>query len=310
VKQAKVVRKATPLLALELLHTSDVNAFSVDVEDYFHVTAFARPHAAWDTFPSRVEANTERVLDLLRDSHFTATFFVLGWVAEHFPQLVRRIAAEGHEVACHSHLHRKIYELSQDEFRSDTLRAKNYIEDACGQAVRGYRAPSFSIRKDSSWALGILAELGFAYDSSIFPVVHPDYGVPLAPRAPFRVNTSSGSIVEFPMTTLDWHGFRSPVGGGAYLRFLPYAFTRWSIKFINQQEGTPASVYIHPWELDPDQPRIANGATSKLRHYTGLSKATKKVRSLLEDFRFCSMKQILDHLSASDLSCHDLAMLF
>ena len=264
------------------------NIASVDVEDYFHVEAFSKviDRAQWSEYAPRVEANTRRLLDLFDASHVKGTFFVLGWVAERFPALVREIVARGHEPACHSYWHRLIYTLTPDEFRQDTQRAKSAIEDACGQSVTGYRAPSFSITRRSRWALEILVESGFQYDSSVFPVTHDTYGVPDAPRGPFVVSTASGPILEYPMTTFRLSaGPNLPVAGGGYLRMLPAWYTRWGVHRA-WQEGLPIISYIHPWEVDPEQPRVTAPLKSRLRHYTNLDKTAGRLRDLfaLGDF--------------------------
>jgi polysaccharide deacetylase family protein (PEP-CTERM system associated) len=278
------------------------NALTFDVEDYFHVSAFSEhvEKGQWEKLPSRVEANTDKLLDLLSEAGQSATFFVLGWVARNYPQLVRRVADHGHEIACHSLEHRRVFQMTREEFFEDTRTAKYLLEDAGGQPVRGYRAPSFSITSDSLWAFEVLAELGFTYDSSIFPVKHPNYGMPDAPRGPFSVETRSGSLVEFPMMTLELGDRRSPLGGGAYFRILPYWYTRWGIRYINETEGKPACVYLHPWELDSDQPRIAAGLTSRVRHYIGLRGTVSKFRRLLHDFQFCSLGATIEQ-SRSEL---------
>src|SRR5258708_29166735 len=233
------------------------NALTVDLEDYFHVSAYAGKVRLeeWDSYPSRVAQNTDRLLELLAQHNCHATFFVLGWVAEKKPDVVARVAAAGHEIACHSMLHRPIFDLTPQEFREDTHRAKAVIEDATGKQDVGYRAPSFSVTKKSSWALEILAEEGFQYDSSIFPVEHPSYGIPDAPRTPYWINTASGRILEFPFPTLAIGSKRSPIGGGAYLRFLPYSYTRCGVRDLKRQGKLPVCVYIHPRELNPEQPR-------------------------------------------------------
>jgi polysaccharide deacetylase family protein (PEP-CTERM system associated) len=271
------------------------NAITIDVEDYFHVGAFADriDKSDWGKYPSRVEANTRRAITLLEEAGYKGTFFVLGWVAEHFPHLVKRIAAGGHEIACHSSEHRRIFQMTPQEFREDTVRSKQAIEDAGGVPVRGYRAPSFSITADSHWAFEILIETGFAYDSSIFPVSHPSYGMPRLPRTPFVVRTPSGSIIEFPMPTLAVGDRRAPLAGGAYLRLLPYSYTRWGIYFLNEAERRSACVYIHPWELDPEQPRLNVSLTARLRHYIGLRSMEKKLRLLLRDFEFATLESLL-----------------
>jgi polysaccharide deacetylase family protein (PEP-CTERM system associated) len=264
------------------------NALTVDLEDYYHVSAFAdqvRPQE-WATRSSRVEANTDRLLDLFAQAGCSATFFTLGWVAERYPGLIRRVAEAGHEIACHSHAHKYVYALTQEEFREDTKRAKRALEDASGREVIGYRAPSFSITMESQWAYQILAELGFVYDSSVFPVRHPNYGIPQARRFPFRVQTDAGEIVEFPMPTLDFYGLRSPFGGGAYLRFLPVWYTEWAIHYVNDREESPVCIYVHPWEIDLDQPRMEGSLTSRMRHYIGLGTVERKLRKLLNQFEF------------------------
>ena len=272
------------------------NALTVDLEDYYHVSAFAGqvPVDAWDSRSSRVEDNTDHLLELFAAADSTATFFTLGWVAERHPHLIRRIAQAGHEIACHSHRHNYVYALTRDEFRQDTLQAKQALEDVAGCRVVGYRAPSFSITNDSKWAYEVLVELGFQYDSSVFPVRHPNYGMPQAPRFPYRVATPSGDILEFPLPTLDLGGRRSPFGGGAYLRFLPGWYTEWAIRFVNGEESHPVCVYVHPWEIDPQQPRMKGPITSRLRHYMGLRSTERKLRNLLKRFEFCSLGKLIE----------------
>ncbi len=286
------------------------NALTIDVEDYYQVSAFSSriSRTDWAKFPSRVEANTEKILDEINAAGFHATFFVLGSVAESHPRLIRRIADCGHEVACHSSQHRSVYQMTMSEFRDDTRRAKLTIEAAAGHQVYGYRAPSFSIREDSVWAFEVLAELAFQYDSSIFPVKHPNYGMPKSLRFPYRIETKSGPIVEFPLTTVEFGGRRSPLGGGAYLRFLPYWYTRWAFRHVNRFEGRPVCVYLHPWELDPDQPRLPGGLTSRMRHYFGLRGAEAKFRRLLEDFEYQPMGALLKELTGSFPQISNLAL--
>jgi polysaccharide deacetylase family protein (PEP-CTERM system associated) len=272
------------------------NALTIDLEDYYHVSAFREQISAgdWNSQQSRVERNTHLLLDLLDERNCKATFFTLGWVAEKHPSLVRHVAERGHEVACHSLRHRTVFEMTPAEFRDDTLQAKRLLEDCSGTAVLGYRAPSFSITSKSLWALEILAELGFAFDSSIFPVKHPSYGIPDAPRDPHRVKTPSGSIVEFPMTTMEFAGMRSPFGGGAYLRLLPYWYTRWGVRFLNVRENRQVCLYLHPWELDPEQPRMSGSLTSRMRHYVGLRNTLVKFSNIIRDFEFCPLGLLLD----------------
>jgi polysaccharide deacetylase family protein (PEP-CTERM system associated) len=264
---------------------------SVDVEDYFQVEAFADrvPRASWDQYPSRVEKNTHLILDLFDECRVKATCFTLGWVAERLPGLVREIASRGHEVACHSYWHRLVYKLSPEEFRQDTVRAKRLIEDAAGVAVEGYRAPNFSVVRNSLWALDILAELGFRYDSSIFPIHHDIYGIPESPRKPFRLDTSAGPLAEFPMTTFRLGKHNLPVGGGGYLRILPWWFTRLGVRRA-ATSGMRLITYVHPWELDPEQPRIAGRITSRLRHYRNLTKTAGRLRRLIGMGSFTSFR--------------------
>jgi polysaccharide deacetylase family protein (PEP-CTERM system associated) len=271
---------------------SPANIASADVEDYFQVEAFARSidRSAWPSYECRVEGNTHRLLDLFDECEVKGTYFILGWVAERYPHLVREIAGRGHELGCHSYWHRPIYKLSPGEFREDTQRAKELIEQASGESICGYRAPSFSITSDSLWAFEILAELGFNYDSSVFPVSHDVYGMPDAPRSPFVVKTASGSVVEYPMATFRLGGGRNlPVGGGGYLRILPYWYTEIGVRQA-WREGLPIVSYIHPWEVDPDQPRLSGSIKSRLRHYTNLSKTEEHWRRLVRLGPFSSFR--------------------
>ena len=284
------------------------NVMSVDVEDYFHVEAFAGSvdRARWDSYPSRVEANTRRLLDLLDEQRVEATFFILGWVAERQPGLVREIVERGHEPACHSYEHRLVYRLTPREFKADAQRAKDLVEQACGRAIQGYRAPSYSITLKSLWALDILRELGFTYDSSIFPIRHDVYGIPSAPRFPFRVSTRSGPLVEYPITTFrllgDWNW---PLGGGGYLRIPPFWYTRLGLRRV-QRERLPVIAYIHPWEVDPDQPKLAGPLKSRLRHYTNLATTAARVRRLLALGEFTSFRGSGLAATARDISVDDL----
>lgn len=268
------------------------NVISVDVEDYFHAESFAdvvdRPK--WGSYESRVEANTRRLLELFNHRDVRATFFIMGWVAERFPGLVREILGAEHELACHSYWHRLIYKLTPAEFREDTHRAKSVIEQVGGQAIYGYRAPTYSIVDQSLWALEILVELGFTYDSSIFPIRHDRYGIPSAPRAPFRITTPSGPLLEYPITTFRLRHHNLPVGGGGYLRLLPEWYTMWGIERVHR-EGLPVIAYIHPWEIDAEQPRLRGRLTSRLRHYTNLSKTYNRLNKMLEKAPFTSFRE-------------------
>ena len=279
------------------------NVLSFDLEDYYHVNAFESVNRGnWEGYASRVVQSTQRVLALLDEAGCKATFFTLGWVAENYPELIREIAGRGHEVACHSDKHRRIFEMTAAEFRDDTRVAKDRLEQIIGSKIIGYRAPSFSITKDSLWAFEILIEMGFRYDSSIFPVDHPNYGMPRGPRTPFRVPTARGTIVEFPMPTLELGGARSPFGGGAYLRLLPYWYTRWGIRFLNEREGQPACVYVHPWEIDTGQPRMKGSVTARMRHYLGLRGLETKLRGLLRDFNFQTMGALIGEMEQESSS--------
>ncbi|HLS82405.1 MAG TPA: XrtA system polysaccharide deacetylase [Steroidobacter sp.] len=280
-----------------------VNAMTIDVEDYFHVTAFASTldRAKWDSFESRVERNTRRLLDLFDEHGVKITFFVLGWVAERFPSLVCELHASGHEVACHGLTHELVYQQTPEVFRSETDRAKSLLQDLIGAPVRGYRAASYSITTASAWALDILADLGFEYDSSIFPVRHDLYGMRDAPRSPHCV--ASGRLLEVPLTTVDIGGRRLPCAGGGYFRLFPYAFIRWCLRRVNA-EGMSSVFYLHPWEIDPDQPRFRDAPLkSRFRHYTNLERAENRLRRLLLDFRWGRMDEVfLDRAAPSVLA--------
>jgi polysaccharide deacetylase family protein (PEP-CTERM system associated) len=279
-----------------------VNAMSVDVEDYFQVSAFdaAVSRGSWDTRESRVCANTDRLLALFAEADVRATFFVLGWVADRFPDLIRRIADAGHELASHGYQHHLIYDLTPDEFRQDVRRAKHALEAVSGTPVQGYRAPSFSVTERSLWALDVLIEEGYRYDASIFPVHHDRYGIPGSPRHAHRLERSVGSIVEAPPSTVRLAGINLPIAGGGYFRLLPYMWTRWGIDRLNSVEQRPAIFYLHPWEIDPDQPRIAASALSRLRHYRNLDKTEERLRRLMRDFKFATLNEVLQTSYAAD----------
>jgi polysaccharide deacetylase family protein (PEP-CTERM system associated) len=241
-----------------------------------------------------VEHNTLRILELLSKYGTHATFFVLGWVAERCPGLVKEIFDGGHKIGCHGYAHRAIYSGDEKSFRGDVRRAKRVIEDAAGVRVESYRAPSYSITSSSLWALEILGEEGFEYDSSIFPVWHDNYGIPGAPRFPYRHDLSCGmTLKEFPPSTVRVCGVNVPVAGGGYLRLFPYAVTAWAIRHINNVERQPAMVYLHPWEFDVDQPRVAASWRSKFRHYQNLHTTEEKCAKLLEEFRWAPMEDFL-----------------
>jgi len=271
-----------------------INVLSVDVEDWFHPSeaAAAVTEQSWPELQSRVVDSTRLLLETLESTRTLATFFVLGWVARRHPDLVAGIAAAGHELGCHSDKHKLIYDMAPEDFRADTRTAKQSIEDAAGTAVQSYRAPSYSITKRSLWALEILAEMGFSHDSSIYPVSHDRYGIPDAPRHAHVRRTPGGDIIEVPVAAARLSARRvAPVGGGAYFRIFPYRYTAAGIRRINDDDGKPACIYIHPWEFDPGQPRLSLGPAGRLRTYTGLSGMRRKLTRLLEDFRFSTIAQ-------------------
>jgi polysaccharide deacetylase family protein (PEP-CTERM system associated) len=269
------------------------NAMTCDVEDYFQVQAFAGHIArdSWDAMAPRVERNTGRVLDLFARHGVHATFFTLGWVSERYKGLIRRIVAEGHELASHGMEHRPVYTQSPDEFRADIRRTKAMLEDAGGVAVTGYRAASFSITANTFWAFDVLAEEGYRYSSSIYPVHHDLYGIPDAPRFAFR--PKEGKLLEVPMSTVAMFGRNLPCSGGGYFRLLPYAVSRWGFRQVNARDKKPAIFYFHPWEIDPDQPRQHDAPLkSRFRHYLNLHRMEERLGRLLRDFAWDRMDRI------------------
>ena len=280
------------------------NALTVDVEDYFQVSAFANSinQKEWENHPLRVENNTHKLLDLFDEYQLKATFFILGWVAERKRDLVLEIASRGHEVACHGYSHQLVYNQSPDVFLEETVRAKNILEDIIQQPVRGYRAASYSITEKSQWALDILVESGFVYDSSIFPVHHDRYGMPDTPEHPYRLKTSAGnSIIEFPLSTAKILNYRLPVAGGGYFRLYPYWLSRMGLKQINRQKK-PFIFYLHPWEIDPEQPKISASRFSRFRHYNNLDKCEARLRNLMADFQFGTTWDVLNTLGLTETS--------
>jgi polysaccharide deacetylase family protein (PEP-CTERM system associated) len=272
-----------------------INAMTVDVEDYFHVSVFdgVVPRHEWAGLESRVVQNTERLLALFADAGVRGTFFVLGWVAERHPDLVRQIVAGGHEIASHGFAHRLVYDLTPAAFREDVRKSKAVLESAGGVPVLGYRAPSYSITPRSLWAIDILIEEGFAWDASIFPIHHDRYGIPVSPRHPYVLERECGRLVEVPGSTVRVGSMNLPVAGGGYFRLLPYAWTRWGIARLNRTEGRPAIFYMHPWEIDPDQPRLRTSRLGRFRHYRNLDKTEDRLRALLSDFRFSTVTRVL-----------------
>ncbi|MEW5771371.1 MAG: XrtA system polysaccharide deacetylase [Pseudomonadota bacterium] len=267
---------------------------SVDVEDYFQVGAFEHTidRADWERWPCRVEANVERILALFHRHGVKATFFTLGWIAERYPNVVRAIVAQGHELASHGYGHQRASQLGEAAFRADVTRAKGLLEDIGGVAVQGYRAPSFSIGQQNLWALDVLAETGHRYSSSIYPIAHDHYGMPDAPRFPYRPERCP-ALLEVPPTTVDWHGRNLPAAGGGYFRLLPYAASRWLIGRVNRVDGRPAMFYFHPWEVDPGQPRIPGAPLkSRFRHYVNLSRMEAKLARLCADHRWGRADQV------------------
>ncbi|OZA93640.1 MAG: polysaccharide deacetylase [Erythrobacter sp. 34-65-8] len=287
-------------------HPVITNGLSVDVEDWFQVGAFENviDRADWDGLSLRVEDNVLRILDLFDEAQVKATFFTLGWVARRNPALMRRIADAGHEVASHGYDHARVFNFDRAQFAEDIRKARTILEDAAGVAVTGYRAPSFSIDQRTPWAYMELAEQGYTYSSSVAPVAHDHYGWREAPRFAFKPLPWSG-LVEIPVTTALLGGRRVAAGGGGFFRVLPYAFSRWAIRQVNRREGRPAVFYFHPWEIDPDQPRVGHAPVkSRLRHYTNLSVMADKLRELVHEFQWGRM-DILAHREA--MRAEDLA---
>ncbi|OGW63376.1 MAG: hypothetical protein A2V83_07955 [Nitrospirae bacterium RBG_16_64_22] len=276
------------------------NALTIDVEEYFHATAFssAVTPERWADLPMRAGEATRRLLDILASRGIRATFFVLGWVAERDPGLVRAIRGAGHEVASHGYGHRPIRgdgrRDGRKEFIEDTLRSKRLIEDLIGEPVKGYRATTFSIVRETLWALDVLAEMGFAYDSSIFPIRHDRYGIPDAPRFPHR---HSSGLIEVPPGTARVLGQNVPIAGGGYFRLFPPSFTRWGIRRVNEKEKMPVVFYVHPWEIDPGQPRLPAGRLTRIRHYRNLDRTEERLSDLLETFRFGTIGEMLENSS-------------
>jgi len=274
--------------------TARINAFTIDVEDYFHVAAFSNVinQNNWDAMKSHVVKNTHRMMQILANANVTATFFILGWVAERNRALVKEIYQSGHEIACHGYSHKLIYRQSQKEFSEETKTAKNILEDIIGESIKGYRAASYSITKKSLWALDILGECGFEYDSSIFPVRHDNYGIVNSPRLPYKIITKNGcSIKEFPLSTLKLLKYNLPIAGGGYFRLFPYLFSKTAFRAINRMN--PFVFYIHPWEIDKRQPRIKASLISRFRHYNNIDVCEARLTKLLTDFNFTTMENVL-----------------
>jgi len=275
------------------MHSAITNAMSVDVEDYFQVSAFEKqiPRDKWNELSCRVDTNTNRILDIFSEYNIKATFFTLGWVAEKFPSLVQRIVREGHELASHGFSHLRVTQQSEKEFREDIVRAKKILEDLSGVAIRGYRAPSYSIGEKNIWALDVLCEEGHAYSSSIYPIKHDLYGMPHAPR--FAHYYCNGKLLEIPISTLEIFGKKIPCGGGGFFRLYPYPVSKWAIQHVNTTDKQPTVFYFHPWEIDPQQPRQSNASMkSKFRHYLNLDRMESRILRLLQDFSWDRMDKV------------------
>jgi polysaccharide deacetylase family protein (PEP-CTERM system associated) len=271
-----------------------INAMSVDVEDYFQVSAFEShiDRSQWDSLPHRVEQNTQRILDIFDQHRVKATFFTLGWVAERYPQLIRRIVDDGHELASHGYQHTRVTEQTPEQFRQDLRISKQILEDLGGQPIVGYRAASYSIGAQNLWALQILEEEGFHYSSSIYPVKHDLYGMPDAPRFAFRPDNAP-RLLEIPITTLNVLGRNMPCGGGGFFRLYPYQFSKWAYRYINANEKQPGIFYFHPWEIDPEQPRQQNlSFKTRFRHYLNLGRTQNRLSHLLDDFAWDTMRNV------------------
>ena len=330
---AEYYKKETSLNSknLRLGKGSLKNVMTVDVEDYFQVNAFSKVirKEDWDQYPSTVERNTRRVLDIFENAKggrpVKGTFFIVGWIAERYPGLVREIQERGHEIACHGYAHQVIFSQSKEQFKEDVRKAKSILEDIVGADVVGYRAPTYSITDKTLWALNILLELGFRYDSSLFPIAHDVYGFPQAPRFPFMIEFQNGrpsfgesfndrfgtsesvstsnesrslgpgkNLIEFPISTFRFGNRNIPVSGGGYFRLFPYSLSEWLLKSINRRESKPFFFYLHPWEIDPDIPKIGNaGFLSKFRTYVNLGRTENRLEKLVSRFRFCTFAELL-----------------
>ncbi len=278
-------------------HHDIANALTFDVEDYYQVSAFENivDRSQWGKYESRVERNTMKILDILAEKNIQATFFVLGWVAERSKKLVQEIVSRGHELACHGYSHKLIYSQNQHEFREETFKSKAVLEEIGGMPVKGYRAASYSITSRSLWALDVLIDLGFSYDSSIFPVHHDRYGIANTPRFPYIASRPGNkSIIEFPISTLKLLNANLPIAGGGYFRIFPYSLTSYGLGRINEYEKQPFIFYLHPWEFDPEQPRIKARLLSRFRHYTNLTRCQSRFEVMLEQFSFTTVEKVLD----------------
>jgi len=276
------------------INMQKTNAMTVDVEDYFQVSAF-EPYIAkaqWDTLPHRVEVNTHKILDLFKEKNIKATFFTLGWLAERYPDLIKRIVTDGHELACHGYDHTRVTEQTPEQFRNDVSKTKKLLEDLSGEQVNGYRAASYSICASNLWALNVLQEEGFKYSSSIYPVKHDLYGIPDAPRFIYEP-IENQNFKEIPITTVRFGDKNFPCGGGGFFRFYPYALSKWAFNRVNHQENEPGVFYFHPWEIDPEQPRQHGlSLKTRTRHYLNLHRMENRIKRLLTDFNWDTMENV------------------
>lgn len=271
-----------------------LNALSIDVEEYFQVEALSGKisRASWSDIDSRIERSVDRLLQIFADSSATGTFFTLGWIATRHRQMVRRIVDNGHELASHGFEHWRVDHMSQEQFRSDAERTKKLLEDLSGETVRGYRAASFSVNEDTPWFFDTLEALGHAYSSSVYPIRHDLYGLPTAPRFVHRAGLNQ-TLLEIPISTTTVFGSKVPCGGGGYFRLFPYPLSRWALRRVNRQDRQPCVFYLHPWEVDPDQPRIPHlPIKSRIRHYLNLSRTENRLTALLSDFSWSRMDQV------------------
>lgn len=280
-----------PVTIVAMTQTQITNALTIDFEDWYQ--GLEIPYSEWDQFEDRIEAVGDKLLRILAETNTKATFFMLGYVAEKHPQIVRRIEAEGHEIGTHGFSHTLIYTQTPEVFKQELTRSIKYLEDLTGKKVLGHRAPFFSITKDSLWALDILGELGVKYDSSIFPILNYRYGIADSPRFPYTIKREKHEFVEFPISTLKLPGFTMPISGGAYFRIYPYQLTKQAIKAVNRA-GEPVTFYLHPWELDPDHPRIDVPRRIALTHYFNLGSTERRLKKLLRDFKLAPMKEVLN----------------
>lgn len=271
------------------------NAMTVDVEDYYQVSAFSKQIKKddWGSFTSRVDLNTNHILDIFEKFNIKGTFFILGWVAEREQKLIKKISDKGHEIGCHGYRHDLVYNQTRDIFTEETQKSKRIIEDITGKAVNGYRAASYSITKKSIWAMDVLCEAGFKYDSSIFPIIHDRYGIPNAKTIPHVYNTESRNrIIEFPLSTVGIGNKRMPISGGGYFRLFPYWLTQLGLRNINKN-NLPFIFYMHPWEIDINQPKIKSTFLSEFRHYNNIDKFEARLISLINDFKFTTVSDVL-----------------